>query len=88
MSVGLYMDVHVAEAITTALAVRGVAVLTAQVDGFATASNAELLDTATTLGRLLFTQDRHFIAEAARRQRSGQRFSGIIYAHQLRVSIG
>jgi len=40
------------------------------------------------LGRALFTRDYDLLQEATKRQRSGVRFSGVIYAHQLRVSIG
>ena len=35
-----------------------------------------------------FTQDDDLLAEAAKRQRTGSAFGGVIYAHQLRVSIG
>ena len=34
------------------------------------------------------TQDRDLLEEAARRQRAGERFAGVIYGHQLRVSVG
>jgi hypothetical protein len=48
----------------------------------------ELLDRAGELERVLFTQDDDLLAEATRRQREGIPFHGVIYAHQLRVSIG
>jgi len=48
----------------------------------------ELLDRAGELERVLFTQDDDLLAEATRRQREGIPFRGVIYAHQLRVSIG
>ncbi len=48
----------------------------------------DLLDRATALGRALFTQDKDLLAEAARRQRSGELFAGVIYAHQHAISIG
>ena len=47
-----------------------------------------LLDRATELGRVLFTQDDDLLTEATQRQRQRHSFSGVIYAHQLRVSIG
>jgi hypothetical protein len=47
-----------------------------------------LLDRANELGYALFTQDDDLLAEAARRQRQGIPFHGVIYAHQLRISIG
>jgi hypothetical protein len=40
------------------------------------------------LGRVLFTQDDDLLAEAAKRQQDSILFQGIIYAHQLRISIG
>jgi len=47
-----------------------------------------LLDGAATLERVLFTQDEDPLAEAARRQKAGIPFRGVIFAAQLRVSIG
>lgn len=88
MTVALYMDQHVPRAITTGLRLRGVDVLTAQEDGASLFSDPELLDRAAVLGRVLFTQDSDLLAEAARRQQAGIPFNGVIYAHQLRVSIG
>ena len=43
---------------------------------------------ATQLGRVVFTQDEDFLLEARRRQQSGEPFAGVIYAHQLNVTIG
>ena len=57
MSVPLYMDVHVPRAITQALRVRGIDVLTAQQDNATRLSDGELLDRASSLGRVLFTRD-------------------------------
>lgn len=82
------MDVHAPLAITEALRRRGVDVLTAQEDDAHRCEDARLLDRATELGRVLFTQDADFLREAARRQRAGQSFAGIVYAHQMRVTIG
>ena len=88
MSVALYMDVHVPAPITRALIARSVDVLTAQADGSATLDDDLLLDRARELGRVLFSRDEDFLAEATLRQRSGGTFAGLIYAHQLRVTIG
>jgi predicted nuclease of predicted toxin-antitoxin system len=82
------MDEHVARAITLALRQRGVDVVTAQEDGRAGASDVALLDRATELRRVLFTQDDDLLAEAHRRQSAGVPFGGVMYAHQLRVTIG
>ncbi len=84
----LYMDVHVPRAITVGLRSRGVDVLTAQEDGTRTLDDPELLDRATQLGRPLFSRDDDLLAEAHRRQSEGIEFAGVIYAHQLQVSIG
>jgi hypothetical protein len=82
------MDVHVRFAITSALRRRGVDVLTAQDDSSARLPDPELLDRAGALGRVLFSRDEDLLAEATRRQRSGEYFFGLIYAHQLRVTVG
>jgi len=82
------MDVHVRRAISESLRVRGVDILTAQADQTTRLSDPELLDRATSLGRVLFTQDEDLLSEATRRQRNGIHFAGVIYAHQLRVTLG
>jgi hypothetical protein len=88
VSVGLDMEVHVPAAITRGLLLRGVDVLTAQLDGTTELEDPGLLDRATELGRVLFSQDDDLLAEAAKRQRSGKQFGGVIYAHQLGITIG
>jgi hypothetical protein len=82
------MDVHVSVAMSGGLRLRGVEVLTAQEDGATRLSDAMLLDRATVLGRVLFSQDKDLLREAAQRQQSGTAFAGVIYAHQLLVTIG
>ena len=88
MSVKLYMDVHVRWAITDALGRRGVDVLTAQEDESARLADPELLDRATALGRVLFSQDKDLLRDAKRRQEDNIPFAGVIFAHQLRITIG
>jgi predicted nuclease of predicted toxin-antitoxin system len=88
VSIKLYMDVHVPASITRGLRLRGVDVLTAQFDGTTQLKDPELLDRATELGRVLFSQDADLLTEAARRQRVGHSFAGVIYAHQLAITIG
>jgi hypothetical protein len=88
MSLKLYMDEHVPSAITTGLRRRGVDVLTVQEDGRESEDDPVLLDRASELGRVMFTRDIDFLEEATRRQRSGETFAGVTYAHQLRVRIG
>jgi hypothetical protein len=82
------MDQHVPEAITEGLRDRGIDVLTAYDDGHGDAEDQALLLRATKLGRILFTRDRDLLAIGREAQDTGAAFSGIIYAHQLRVSIG
>ena len=88
MSVALYMDVHVPAAITRQLMRRGVDVLTAQADGTGRLPDDALLDRAGSLNRVLFSRDEDFLGEAMSRQTKGIPFAGVIYAHQLHVTIG
>ena len=67
---------------------RGVDVITAYEDGAGMMSDSELLDRASRLGRVLFSQDDDLIVEAVKRQKENISFFGVIYAHQLRTSIG
>jgi hypothetical protein len=82
------MDVHVRRAVTVGLRLRGADILTAQEDGAGEFDDPRLLDRATELGRVLFTQDDDLLKEAARRQEAGGRFTGVIYGHQLNVTVG
>lgn len=82
------MDEHIHRAITTGLRLRGVDVLTVQEDQRTGFPDPIILDRATELQRLLFTQDDDFLAEANRRQEQCVNFTGIIYAYQLSVSVG
>jgi predicted nuclease of predicted toxin-antitoxin system len=82
------MDHHVPRAITNGLRLREVDVLTAYEDGMSEVSDPVLLDRASELERVLFTRDDDLLAEATQRRRQGQTFNGVIYAHQLNVSIG
>ncbi len=82
------MDVNVPYAVTTGLRLRGVDVLTAQEDGAKELRDSEVLARAANLGRVLFSQDDDLLREAARRQKAGESFAGVVYAHQLNVTIG
>jgi len=88
MPVQLYMDHNVRGPVTTGLQLRGVDVLTAHEDGHHTVEDPELLDRATAVSRVLFSQDEDLLAEAVRRQRAGLPFGGLIYCHQERLGIG
>jgi hypothetical protein len=86
MPVSLYMDQHVPKAITMALRLRGV--LTSYEDGTDQLDDEHLLQRAHELKRALFTQDDDLLEEAAKCYHAEKPFSGVIYAHQLRVTIG
>ncbi len=88
MSIRLYADVHVRRAVITGLRLRGVDILTAQEDGAGEFDDPQLLDRATELNRVLFTQDDDLLKEAARRQETEEAFAGLIYGHQLNLTIG
>jgi hypothetical protein len=88
MSLLIYMDVHIPLAITEGLRRRGIDVLTSQEDGTTEEDDEPLLARATERGRILFTQDEDLLAIAARWQKSGQHFVGVLYAHQQGSSLG
>jgi len=82
------MDVHVRRAVTAALRLHSIDVLTAQEDGSAELADDALLKRATELGRVLVSQDEDLLREGAKWLRERKDFSGIIYAHQLRITVG
>ncbi len=88
MSLAFYMDEHVPRSITAGLRLRNVNVLTVQEDGRTGFPDPKILDRATEIKRILFTQDDDFLVEANHRQELGIFFPGVIYAHQLNISIG
>lgn len=88
MAIQLYMDHNVPRAITDGLRARGVDVITALEDDSTELNDPELLDRSAELRRVLFTMDYNLLQEATKRQRTGEFFYGVIYAHQLHVSIG
>jgi len=87
MAFSLYMDHHVARAITDGLRARGIDTLTTEQDGAKEYPDSKLLDRAAALQRILFTRDRDFLKEVSYRQRNGINFYCVVYAHQLEVSI-
>lgn len=88
MSLALYFDHHVPRAVAAGLRLRGVDLLIAYEDDAHELKDPLLLDRATALGRVLFSQDYHLLREARRRQRASIPFLGVIYVHQLKISIG
>lgn len=88
MIVRYYFDAHVPRAVAIGLRQRGLDILTAQEDVRDHLSDQELLERATALGRVMVTQDADFPRIGVEWQKLSRSFSGIIHAHQLRVSIG
>jgi Domain of unknown function (DUF5615) len=88
MPVPLYFDVHVPRAIRDQLRRKGVDVLTAQEDNSGILTDEEMLERATMLGRVLFTQDIRFKARAEDWQRQGKTFAGLLYGHQSTGLVG
>ncbi len=88
MTIALYMDEHVRRAITNGLKLRGIDVITVQEDGKTGAPDPILIDRATAINRVIFTQDDDFLVIANHRQKEGIKFSGVIYGHQQYVTVG
>ena len=82
------MDVHVRRAVTLGLRRRGVNVVTAQEMGFGKVPDSDLLDQATLMGRVLFSQDADLLREADTRIAARIEFSGVVYGRQNDLSIG
>jgi uncharacterized protein DUF5615 len=82
------MDVHVKAAIPAGLRRRGIEVLTAQEDGGTRLEDGALLERATALQRVLFSQDDDLLGVARARQATGVFFAGLIYGHQLAATVG
>ena len=83
-----YSNENIPIQVVTELRRLGHDVLTAQEDGARELADDALLDRATELGYVLFTQDDDLLREAAQRQERGAAFAGVIYAHQLKVTVG
>lgn len=88
MSIAFYLDENVHRGITNGLRIRNVDVLTVQEDRRTSLPDPIILERATELDRVLFSQDDDFLVEATRRQQEKINFSGVIYAHKLKVSVG
>jgi hypothetical protein len=82
------MDQHIPGPITTELRHRGIDVMTAHEDGAAELDDEVLLERAIHLGRVLFSQDRDLLIITHHWLETGREFSGLIYAHQLNITIG
>jgi hypothetical protein len=83
-----YLDVHIPVAITAGLRRRHIDVLTSQDDGTREADDEALLQRATDLGRLLFSQDQDLLRIASQWQNNGRPFPGFVFTSQQGISIG
>ena len=88
MSLALYLDENVEGATTEGLRGRGIDVLTVVEDGRTGLPDPAVLDRARELQRLLFTHDDDLLREAKARQERGEPFAGVVYGHQIRVTLG
>jgi predicted nuclease of predicted toxin-antitoxin system len=84
----LYMDHHVPSAVTARLRRRGIDVLTAYEDGYAQATDEMVLQRATLLGRVVFTQDEDFLVIASQWRQAGRPFAGVVFGRQESINIG
>jgi hypothetical protein len=84
----MFMDEHIKSAVTSGLRQRGFDVLTSQEDGSDGLPDDEQLIRATVLNRVFVTQDDDLLAIGAQRQKAGIDFAGIIYGHQMDLTIG
>ena len=73
---------------TEGLRRRGVGVITAHEDGAAEFEDERLLQRATQLGHVLFRQDKDLLILTHQCLQAGIELSGLVYAHQLSVTIG
>jgi hypothetical protein len=88
MSVPLYMDHHVQAAVTAGLRQRGVDVMTAYQDGTHQWDDDRLLERATQLGRMLFTQDDDLLVIAHQWLQAGRDFAGLVFGQSVRLTVG
>jgi hypothetical protein len=88
MSVGLYADVHVPGPVILQLRLRGVDILAATEEETNELRDDQLLALATSLKRVVVTQDIRFRVLAEDWQRTKRTFAGLIFGHQRYVSFG
>ena len=88
MPVGLYADVHVPGPVILQLRLRDVDIMAATEEETNEFEDDALLELATSLKRVLVTQDIRFRVMAENWQRAGKVFAGLVFAHQRYVSFG
>jgi hypothetical protein len=88
MAVGFYADVHVPAPVIFQLRSRRVDILAATEEQTNELPDDELLTLATSLSRVVITQDIRFRVMAENCQRIDRQFAGLVFAHQRYVSFG
>lgn len=88
MAIGFYADVHVPGPVILQLRLRHVDVLAATEEGASRLADEDLLAVATSLTRVIVTQDIRFRVLAENWQRAKKPFSGLIFAHQAMLIMG
>lgn len=84
----LYVDVHVSQSVIDQLRERLVDVLTAFNDGAVQHDDAEVLERARALGRVLFTHDIRMKQVAESWQRESRPFAGLLFGQVLQGNVG
>lgn len=88
MPLTFYFEQHVPHAVAVGLRRRGIDVLTSEEDGAAAFDDERLLDRATEIGRVLFSQGRDLLVITHQRIQNGREFSGLAHAHPLNITVG
>lgn len=81
MSLRFYMDENVRGPIVKELRRQGVDVLTVVEDRRTGLDDPAVMDWATEIERLLYSEDEDMLRESQRRQTQGTAFSGVVYGH-------
>jgi predicted nuclease of predicted toxin-antitoxin system len=77
-----YIDHNVQAAIVDGLRARGIDCLTCEDDGTTRADDADILQRATGLGRIVLSEDRDFLRIASSWMSSGRHFNGVVFGGQ------
>ena len=88
MSLAYYFDQHDPRTIALGLRRLGIDVLTSDEDGAADWPDERILERATALERIVFSCDADFLEMASNWWTRGHPFTGVVYAHQLHITIG
>ncbi|MGD9854754.1 MAG: DUF5615 family PIN-like protein [Planctomycetaceae bacterium] len=83
-----FMDHNVPAPITDGLRRRGIDVLTTFEDGAFAWPDAQVLERAKELGRVVMTHDRDFLRLAREYWKSSHEFGGVVYGPQRKLDIG